>query len=93
MGLLSEIFGESGGLVTNVFGFSFFVALFILVFFLLMLFVNGVSAESISLYVLLFVILISIDNIFNVPAQIISVLVVFALLFVAIVFYNFFRAK
>jgi len=92
-GVLSQVFGAEGGLVLQVFSFHFLVMFFILAFVLLFLFRTGVSSEMIALFLIIFMILISIDNVFNVPPQFIVITIVMVVLYLVIIIYNFLRNK
>lgn len=91
MGFLGFIFGAGGEMSSAFGGLDYIIAFFIIIFFLLMLFSQRVSAENIVLFLLIFLLMIIKEGLFNIPQQYIIVPIIFIVLFLGNYAYYYFN--
>lgn len=90
MGLLSAVFGSTGqGL--SLFGVWFWIGLFLLLFFVLVLFGARVSFEGILWFLLLFILLVIEESLFDFPPELIITGAFFVFLIVSFYLYKIFN--
>lgn len=93
MGLLDTIFGQSSEIAQTFGGLWFLVGFFLLLFFILILVGIGANADSIVLFSLIMILMLAIDDLFQVPITIYVTIIVFLVLYVSAKLYSWLKTK
>lgn len=88
MELLAYIFGQTGLLNQFLGGYFFVIPLFLIGIFLIFLYVNRVSSDNIMFFILTAILLLTIDDLFQIPAQWTIAIIILILLVVGTYAYN-----
>lgn len=90
-GILSFVFGEGGSMSTAFGGLDFIIAFFIIIFLILILVSQRITAENLVVFVLIFLLMILKENLFNIPQQYVMMPIIFIVLFVSTYAYYYFN--
>ncbi len=93
MGLLETIFGETSEITIALGGLWFLVGFFVIIFFILLMLGNGVSADVIVLFSLMAFLLLSVDDLFSVPVTIYVTIIILLIMYIAFRFYTWLKSQ